>query len=183
MHTFADSKRMSEEASRGLDWFAIYKRAFPALAAIADNSALGQHQWSGIDRTLVMESGKTVWVDEKVRGRSKGTGKVYEDIALEVISNDRTGRPGWVTEPLLADYIAYAIIPLGRCFLLPVLQLQEAWRRHGEAWTRRYRTRKARNSDRGYSTIFVPVPVPVLFQAMGECLRVQLYDHEVSNAA
>ncbi len=90
------------------------------------------HQRNGIDRSIVLQNGKTIWIDEKARGKNKITGKVYTDIALEFLSDEAQKTPGWVCKPLLCDYINYAIIPLGRAYLLPVQQLQTAWNRYGE---------------------------------------------------
>ena len=78
--------------------------------------------------------------------------------------------PGWACKPLRADYIAYAIAPLGMCYLLPVIQLQQAWRRKGELWKASCFIVRAPN--RGYTTLSAAVPVHELFSEIGRALRV-----------
>lgn len=53
--------------------------------------------------------------------------------------------PGWVQKPLACDFVAYAFAPNRRCYLLPVVPLQRAWRDNGESWTQVYGYRRARN--------------------------------------
>jgi len=114
-----------------------------------------------------------------VRGRNRITGKVYEDIALEYLSNEQRGVPGWVCKPIRADFIAYAIAPLGRCYLLPVMQLQSAWLRQGEYWRQLYPCVRAQNC--GYWTVSVGVPVADVFAEVGRSLRVQFTPTEAAN--
>ena len=127
-----------------------------------------------------MANSKQVLIDEKVRGRNSN-GTVYSDIALEFISDVARRTPGWVVKPLLADYIAYAIAPLGKCYLLPVLQLQEVWRMKGEAWKLQYGVREAHNRNNGnrWTTLFTPVPVNPLFGSIGQCLRLEFTRIEI----
>lgn len=134
----------------------------------------GQHQRQGIDRSITLSNAKQILIDEKVRWKNKKTGRVYDDIALEVWSDTARKVPGWVCKPLLADYIAYAIAPLGKCYLLPVLQMQQAWTQHGEQWAQQYPNIEAHNEDgyRRWITTSVCVPPVVLFPAIGQCLRV-----------
>jgi len=147
----------------------VYRAAFPDFSTMVSHRRDGYWQRLGVDRSVILNTSRQIKVDEKVRGRNKKTNRVYDDILLEHVSNDRTGAPGWVVKPLLADYIAYAIAPLGRCYLLPVVQLQLAWRDHGHHWRSKWGDRKARNC--GYWTISTPVPVKPLFAAIGDCLR------------
>jgi len=170
IHDFRERLEFSHEAEDLPLWREVYERAFPTMVSMTSHRADGWWQRAGIDRTIMLASSKVIRVDEKVRGRCARTGIVYEDILLEHISNDARCVPGWVCKPLLADYIAYAIAPLGRCYLLPVEQLQSAWRRHGEQWRATHGDRSAANV--GYRTVSTPVPVRVLFGAIGACLRV-----------
>lgn len=180
-HCFADSLAMSHAASDWQGWDQLYRDFFPDFVAMVDHRDNGYWQLQGIDRSLVLSSSKQVLIDEKVRGRNKLTGRVYADIALEFVSNNSTGAKGWVCKPLMADYIAYAILPLGRCYLLPVVQLQSAWMKLGSEWRYRYGEREAIN--RGYETIFTPVPVPALFAAIGACLRSTFEPFEFTETA
>jgi hypothetical protein len=171
INDFQECLAMSHEADTLPFWEDVYKAAFPSMVAMINHRQDGWHQRAGIDRSIVLENSKQVLVDEKVRGRNKITGRVYDDISLEYISNDKTGAPGWVCKPLQCDYIAYAIAPLGRCYLLPVNQLQVAWERNRDLWFSMFTERSAKNH--GYSTWFLPVPVGVLFPAIGQEFMVQ----------
>jgi hypothetical protein len=165
IHTFRSSLAASHSASDMPFWEECYKKAFPTMIGMHDHRQDGPHQRQGIDRSVVLGNGKTLWIDEKVRFTT------YEDIVLEEWSSWERKVPGWVAKPLFADYIAYAIAPLGKCFVLPVLQLQQAWRVRGELWRSLYRRIPVPNA--GYTTVCWAIPVPVLFQAIGDCLRVR----------
>lgn len=164
MHDFQESLRASHRASDLPIWEQVYREAFPAFCAMVDHREDGEHQRAGIDRSVVLQNSKQILIDEKIRW------KPYDDIALEYLSNDRTGALGWVCKPLRADYIAYAIAPLGRCYLLPVIQLQIAWAKKGEFWKATCPHIVAKNV--GYSTHSVGVKASDLFPAIGGAFRV-----------
>lgn len=170
-HDFDKCLKRSHRASDLPFWEEVYRAAFPDMEAMLDERQFGPHQLLGVDRKLILPGTRQVLVDEKVRGTR------FNDIALEFISNDRTGAPGWVCKPLLAEYIAYAIAPLGKCFLLPVLPLQAAWREHGEQWKQEYGEKFAPN--RGYKTHFTPVPEAALFRCLGGWHRVSFTPFEI----
>ena len=173
-HNFSESLAQSHAAEDLPLWEEIYKKAFPGMVAMCNHREDGPHQRAGIDRSIIMPNSKQILVDEKVRGRNKKTGKVYTDIALEYWSDIGRRKLGWVCKPLLADYIAYAIAPIGKCYLLPVVQLQQAWVKYGEQWKSEHYCIKAENMNNGirWTTVSVGVPVSDLFRAMGECFRV-----------
>lgn len=164
VHDFADSLAASHRASDLPIWEEIYRKSFPDFLAMVDHRQDGEHQRAGIDRSVILQNSKQLLIDEKIRW------KPYPDIAVEYLSNDRTGAPGWACKPLRADYIAYAIAPLGMCYLLPVIQLQQAWRRKGELWKASCFIVRAPN--RGYTTLSAAVPVHELFSEIGRALRV-----------
>jgi hypothetical protein len=157
-------------------WRDIYEQAFPGVASIVSHRKDGYWQRAGVDRSVILETSKQILIDEKARGRNKRTGVVYKDIALEYISNDRTESPGWVCKPLMCDYIAYAILPHGICYLLPVLQLQLAWLKNKNVWLEEHKPKYAQNKT--YKTWFCPVPHEVLYPAIGGGLRVSFEPHE-----
>jgi len=169
VHDFEDSLQRSHEAHDLPIWEEMYRQTFPDMIAMHDHREDGYWQRAGIDRSIILKSSKQILVDEKVRGRNRKTGRIYRDIAIEYVSNNRTDAPGWAEKELAADYIAYAIAPLGLGYLLPVLQFQAAWRRHKEEWLKRFPNKIAANN--GYDTLFCPVPVKVLFPAIGEVFR------------
>jgi hypothetical protein len=178
-HDFEQSLEFSHKSSDLPFWGECYKAAFPNMVGMHDHRQDGAHQRQGIDRSVILDTGKPIWIDEKVRGRNKLTGKCYEDIALEEWSNFERQVPGWVQKSLFADYIAYAIAPLGRCYLLPVLQLQRAWSVNSDKWKQDFPFKiKARNP--GYTTVSYGIPVSVLFPAIGDCLRVKFTPMELA---
>jgi hypothetical protein len=176
-HDFAESLAMSHRAADWPGWLDLYRGYFPTLRACVDHRQDGEHQRAGIDRSIILDSSKQVLIDEKVRGRNKKTGKLYTDILLETVSDRDRNIAGWVVKPLRADFIAYLIAPAGVCHLLPVLQLQLAWSRHGTHWTRQFGSRESLNKN--WTTVSVPVPVTVLYPAIGECLRAKFEPWEI----
>lgn len=176
MNDFYACLQESHEAEDLPLWETVYREAFPNVVAIVSHRKDGFWQRSGIDRSIILETSKQILIDEKARGRNRRTGRVYEDIALEYISNDQTGALGWVCKPLMCDYIAYAIIPNGICYMLPVLQLQLAWERNKDRWLEDYGSRQAINKN--YNTLFCPVPHRDLYAAIGGGLRISFEPQE-----
>lgn len=148
-------------------WLEVYAMAFPDLATIVNVRKDGWAQRGGIDRLVLTDAGREWKVDEKVR-REK-----WDDILLEIYSNEYRQTPGWVVKDLACDFIAYAFLPTQECFLLPVAPLQRAWRKHGEKWQSEYGIRRAANE--GYWTLNCPVPIPELMRRISEAMyfRVQ----------
>lgn len=179
MNDFQECLAFSHAAEELPFWLDVYRDAFPDMTACISHRQDGEHQRAGIDRSIILENSKQLLIDEKVRGRNKITGRVYDDIALEYISNDRNNTPGWVVKPLRCDYIAYAIAPLGRCYLLPVIQLQQAFKKNAKNWLNSYPTIKAKNEY--YNTHSVCVPPGVLFREIGKELRVSFNPFEIGD--
>src|SRR6185312_11531945 len=119
-NVFAEDLAWSHKMHALPIWKQTYTKAFPSCTVVEPHTANGDHQKQGIDRTVVLANGKSLWFDEKARRPLFGR-KWYSpvDVLLEYVSNDRTGAEGWVVKQLLTDYIAYAIIQTGQCFLLP----------------------------------------------------------------
>lgn len=178
VHKFKESLAFSHEAEDLPIWKDVYKKAFPGLQEMVSHRADGWWQRAGIDRSLILSDSKQIKIDEKVRGRNRITGKVYGDILLEFYSSFESKTPGWVCKPLLADYIAYLIAPLGVCYLLPVIQLQNAWQINGEQWRREYRLIVAKNQN--YTTHSIGVPPSVLYPAIGQELRISFEAFEIA---
>jgi hypothetical protein len=169
-HNFRESLAKSHAAENSDIWERIYRSAFPDFAAMVNHRQDGPHQRAGVDRSITLTNSKQILIDEKARYRNALTGKVYTDILLEVWSDEQRAVPGWVCKPLLADYIAYAILPLGKCYMLPVVQLQSAWQKNSFLWLATLPEVRARNN--GWVTVSVPVDPSVLFREIGACLRV-----------
>lgn len=156
-------------------WEKVYRQAFPGMQIMTNHRDNGPWQQQGIDRSITLANSKQILIDEKVRFRNKKTGEVYRDIALEYLADKQRKTPGWVCKPLLCDYIAYMIAPLGECYLLPVVQLQHAWEKNKTSWLGRYPIISAQNERNGkvaWVTLSCCVPENVVFRAIGKCLRV-----------
>ena len=181
-YNFADSLALSHAAADLPFWEETYRAAFPTMAAMIDHRKDGAHQRAGIDRSIILENASQILVDEKVRWRNRLTGLVYEDIAIEYRHESGSGvnTPGWVCKSLLCEYIAYAIAPLGLCYLLPVLQLQKIWGEHGAEWIRQGQKNEGRRivrsenefNGRTWTTYSVTVTPEELYPKIGGCLRV-----------
>jgi hypothetical protein len=165
IHDFNERNAFSLKASDEPFWEAVYRKAFPNMTSMTINNDLAL-QRIGIDRVIELSNGRTLHIDEKKRDR------VYQDILLEYLSNDRTGAPGWVEKDLAIDYLAYAFMPTQRCYLYPWPLLRRAWIRYGEEWRRTYPPKKAENAT--YNTWSTPVPIPELRKAICQAMIIQV---------
>jgi hypothetical protein len=150
-------------------WECAYRAFFRDFQAMHGHRDDGIHQRQGIDRSVILTNGKQYTIDEKARGRNRKTGRVYTDIALEFWSDKEKRIKGWVVKSLWCDYIAYAIVPLGKVYLLPTNALQMAWRNNAIAWVREFGRREVANKS--WTTVFCPVPARLVFKAVGNALR------------
>lgn len=177
VHDFQESLQASRKYRDAPWWLAVYRSAFPDLAAVVPIDDDGWAQRAGIDRVLTLLSGRVITVDEKVREKD------YGDILLEYFSDSQRKTRGWVNKPLGCDFIAYAIAPTCTCYLLPVPTLRRAWTLSGPEWIR-----AARAGERGfrlivadngrYMTKSVAVPIGVLFSGLSNAMTVRWTDAE-----
>jgi len=158
IHDFNDCLALSHSVSDLSLWLDVYRQFFPDMVGFHDHRDDGWHQRQGIDRSIVLANSKQYLIDEKYRSVD------YGDILLEYLSNDKTHAMGWVCKSIQCDFIAYAIGPRGKAYLLPVLQLQAAWRVNEKNWKTKYGTKVAKNH--GYNTLSCPVPFKPLFSAI-----------------
>jgi len=175
IHDFHECLKRSHEYEDMPWWEEVYKKAFAGFKSMTSVRQDGWAQRGGIDRIIVLASGKVLKVDEKVREKN------YGDILLERWSDMRRQTPGWVQKDLACDYIAYAVAPKKTCFLLPFQQLRMAWLNHGRGWIIRaestddldldYRMIEAKNN--GYVTQSVAVPIKTLYDCIGEAMRIE----------
>lgn len=164
IHDFQDSLQRSAAQADAPWWPEIYRRAFPSMVSMVSVRQDGWAQRGGIDRVLTLASGRTISIDEKVRDKD------WPDIALERWSDEARKTPGWVQKPLACEFIAYAFVPSRRCYLLPTLTLQRAWRAFGREWCEIYPEIRAQN--KGYVTVSVGVPIAALLSALGDVMLV-----------
>lgn len=166
VHDFQERLQFSTSHVNEPFWLAVYAKAFPNMECAMPVTEKSQGQYLGIDRVIYLHSGKTLYVDEKLRESD------YPDIALEYISNDQTNSPGWIEKELLIDYIAYAFLPSRRCYLFDWLMLRRAWIEFKAVWLAEYFLIPAKNSY--YTTWSVAVPTDVLLKAVKNASIIQL---------
>lgn len=177
VHDFKSSLAWSKAQEDAPWWDDVYRAAFPDLSAAVSVRNDGWAQRGGIDRVLTLESGKTLYVDEKVREKD------WPDVLLEVWSDyearnhSRERAKGWLVKPLATDFIAYAFVPSQQCLLLPFQTLRATWRQNGRAWVAKAREKRdgfrwvdAKNN--GYTTRSIAVPTETLMAAMASAMRV-----------
>lgn len=182
VHDFQSSLAYSHAQSDQPWWGEVYRRAFPDMVGMADLREDGWHQRAGRDRAIVLSSGRTVYVDEKVRT------EVYDDIAIEIWSQyPLNGQPpyrpvpeakeGWARKPLDCDWLAYAFVPTATCHLLPFLGIRAAmeksrmgWIRNADAEENGFRWIVAPN--RRYQTISIAVPIWILRGAIEDAMTI-----------
>jgi len=172
INDFSEDLEFSYTIEGGKYYEVLYKKAFPELKHMSSNKGDSQMQRLGIDRTLVLKSGKAIYIDEKNR-RPKWD---YEDIALEFIDNDNNNTPGWAEKSLFCDYITYTLLRWNRSYILPVPQLQLAWAVNKENWLNVYGWKPCKN--KGYSSRICPIPVNVLYSALVSSM--QFMDIQIS---
>lgn len=182
IHVFEKSLAESHKAEELPIWREIYEKAFPDMIAMISYRENGEHQRAGIDRGVYLENSRQILIDEKAHWTT------FTTVALEYVSNASANppTPGWICKSLRAEYIAYAFIPFGKCYLFPVLQLQQAWNKNKETWMQKFPCREAKNGDTHgnikYVTKFVGVPPDTIMAAIGQCLRVTFTPMEMQGA-
>jgi hypothetical protein len=161
-HNFADSLRRSEAEAGATWWDVLYRRFFgPDFVAAVPMPTNSLAQKCGIDRVVILKSGQTVRVDEKLRHTD------HEDVLLEY---DSGHGPGWIVKETQADFYVYVWKPSQRALFLDAQALKRAWRTFGEGWVRQYGDIEARNPR--YTSRSCPVPLDVLNDALVQVVQV-----------
>jgi hypothetical protein len=182
IHDFDSSLAYSHGQADSPWWQTVYRRAFPDHVALVDLRHDGWHQRAGRDRAVVLSSGQTIYVDEKVRRKS------YDDIAVEIWSvYPKRGfapypavagaTPGWARKAMGCDWLAYAFEPARTCYLFPFLGVRAALEKHRSLW--------AANATKGevgfrwvvadnerYNTVSIAVPIWILNEAIHEAMTI-----------
>lgn len=182
IHGFDQQLGYSHAQADAPYWREVYRQAFPDMVHLLDLRHDGWHQRAGRDRAVILSSGRSVFVDEKVRSKD------YDDILIEVwsaypLTGHRpygpvvTAAPGWGVKPLDCDFLAYAFEQARTCYLLPFLGIRAAWAKHGRMWIGKATAKEdgfnwveARN--RTYKTISIAVPVETLHSCVADALTV-----------
>ena len=165
LHSFARSLAQAQASADLPFWEQIYRQAFPTFATMYAVRRDGWAQRGGIDRLVILESGKTLWIEEKLREKD------YADILLEYYSDRDRKVPGWIAQDLACDYLAYAFLPSARCYLLPFQPLRRCWHQHRREWVQRYGP-PIEAVNAGYVSVGVAVPISVVLTALSQMLVV-----------
>lgn len=158
VHSFSTSlaKSMDPKITAALD--RIYRHEFGQTIGIHRYDGRSARDLSvqrlGIDLAILLPDGQTlITVEEKIRFRK------FDDILVEIISNDRTQKPGWAFT-FQADYLMYYRTPLPKHY---GLYNRDPFKRtvaeNIKTWKNRYQIITAKNE--GYNTISVAIPIPV----------------------
>jgi len=135
----------------------LYKKMFLDLVEIVTVKDL-QLQKRGIDKMIILENGKQLLIDEKIRCTD------YGDILIEEYSDFDRKKVGWIGRDKCTDYIVYYIVPSQKVYLLPFILLQQAWIKNYKTWLEKYHRKMADNGT--YKTSNIPVPVKILLEAI-----------------
>ena len=154
VHDFKKCLDYSELAKDEEFWLSVYRKAFGELKMIGINRLHCEEQKRGQDRFMETVEGEFIRVDEKKRT------KVYNDILLEYVSDNRMLTPGWIEKDLDIEYIAYAFMPNKTCHLIPWQPLRKAWKENKKKWFVWFEPKYADNE--GYQTVSLPVILSIL---------------------
>jgi hypothetical protein len=181
-HDFSAQLAYSHSQADAPYWQEIYQQAFPDMIACLDLRHDGWHQRAGRDRAVILSTGRSVFIDEKVRR------KVYPDIAVEVWSTypkdglepypARPGAtPGWGAKPLDCDFLAYAFAPSRTCHLFPFLGIRAAFDKHRLMWRDKATCEEdgfgwAVAPNGRYNTISIAVPIRILQDCVNDALTI-----------
>lgn len=175
LHNFRERLEWGECQKDEPFWDVVYRKAFPNLVNHMPTPGDVASQRMGIDRVVFLANGRSIMIDEKKRG------KEYNDILLEYVSVDTTGAAGWIEKDLAIDFLAYAFVPSGRCYLFSWPLLRQAWENNKTRWKAAYRPVVARNRD--YSTYSLPIPIPELQRSIARCSVIDVQPSERINAS
>lgn len=167
MNEFQECFDAAEDGRNEPFWDAVYRKYFYNMTNhMPGKKEYCNSQKNGVDRIIYLENGKTITIDEKVRR------KVYDDIALEYVSNDKTKSPGWIEKDLSIDYLAYAFLPTQTVYLFDWCALKRAWNHFKVDWKEKYPTAVAPNPY--YNTLSCCVPINVLRDACSRSIIIKL---------
>lgn len=165
VHDFQTRLAESQELSDEPAWVDLYRKTWPNMIACVRIDKDSVYQRWGVDREVLLATGQRITVDEKKRRKD------YRDMCIEEWSvfhgpNDARNKIGWTLDlNKRCDYIAYAVVPASRCYLLPFDLLRRTARRFLDDWKKRYQPpRPAVNKS--YVTVNVGVPWNALWRDM-----------------
>jgi hypothetical protein len=116
-----------------------------------------EEQLKGIDKKLILKNGKAVTIDEKCRREN------YNDFFIELVSNTKTKKLGWLYYST-CDYIVYYVEPIRKAYLLPFELLKMAWIENKVEWKKKYPIRQCLN--KGYISKGICIPTSILLDSI-----------------
>ena len=148
---------------RGNEMFdKFYFRVFPHLKSIELVKDINL-QKLGIDKILIFESNKRIFIDEKKRRKD------YGDILLEEYSDFDNKKIGWLSRSKFTDYIVYALMDTKKIYLLPFQLLQLAWISNYGKWLNEYGRKFSNNEN--YRTSNIPIPTEILLESIKQEMK------------
>lgn len=180
--SFIDDLKHSEAAEHERYWQSVYLEAFGNVAAQVKCNGYAT-QRAGVDRLVYLDTHHCLYIEEKLREPNERCSDPEKDIALEYLSNDRTGAPGWIEKDLTVDFLAYAWESTGTCLLLPWLLLRRAWRLNADRWKAlassndhngfwHVKSINNRDTENEYTTISIAVPTQKVWGAIARASKV-----------
>lgn len=162
MNNFITQLQDSKDTEISNIWNQKY-RLFPGLKEILLTDL--ETDKLGGDKILVFEN-RNLYVDEKLRTTS------YNDILLEIISNNRTGKAGWAVDlNKITDILGYAVPNLNIVYFYKfkklrtkLLQNLVIWKEHDDC------TFPIKALNRSYTTISIGVPP----EFINDCLLITM---------
>jgi hypothetical protein len=178
---FEKDLRYSEDQVNRDFWNSVYLKAFGDHSSTAITGCNAQND--GVDRVLTLPNQRMILVDEKVQRRHHTIvwdGEKQDSLWIEEYSVVEKKIPGWAMKPLRVEYILYGFPTAGRAHLLPVLQLQAAYKIYWQEWKQNnwWRLTKKESND-GYHTSGFTVPINVLKRAITDVMTIEVKQEEM----
>ena len=161
MHRFKESLSWEQKTSRSNMVARGYAQMiYPEVIANTFWCKNGR-QHEGLDKILTLETGNEIRIEEKFRRRS------YPDIALETWSNLESKVPGWCVKDIIADIVAYWMVPARKLYVFQSPHLRRVLSENRTQWERQAENRiggfrYADAPNEGYTTRSICVPIRVL---------------------
>ena len=161
-YNFVDNLDKTKLYSKDPIWEKIYMEYFPTMVNMTNyNQQLVQHQYQCSDRSLDLDNGQRITIEEKTRFKSNEDDFLLE---YEVLPKKGSPTPGWIEKPLQCDYLVIHEADVRKTYLFPFRFLQLAWFKNKSEWISKYKTVCIRNDFN-----CCPVPKHVLFTALYSC--------------
>ena len=140
--------RFKDKAALGRDGADRVVRHFTKARGFRFTPATMEEEWTGMDYRVKRPGRGGCTVEVKTDTIANRTGNAF----IEVVSNDRTGRPGWA-HTCSADFLLYYVTGAEAVYVLHPSDIRDRL----EQWESAYSRRPAQNA--GFRTIGLCVPL------------------------